>query len=114
MTIMKDYLDNIKKWKRRNFEFSEILPEVSKKFAGLTQSVYKDGSLSKKTKLLIAIASSLASKCEHCATNHIITAKKIGVTKEELAEMISVLVTVIGGSGWQQDNVFEVFDKTEI
>ncbi len=108
--FLSNYIEGNRQWKRSNREFAKILPEVASKFNALTAEVYQDGKLTRKTKVLLALAVSLAIKCEHCATNHLLTALKLGIQKEELAEVISVLITVMGGSGWLQKHLFDVYE----
>ena len=69
----------------------------TKRFFNLDSSVYKDGKLSKKTKELMGLCSSIVLRCDDCITYHLLELKKCGVTNEELIECFDVSL-VIGGS----------------
>ena len=55
---------------------------------------YRSSVIDRKTKELIAIAASLAFRCEGCLEGHIKKALKYGATKEELSEAISIAMGV--------------------
>ena len=60
----------------------------------------KDGHLTKKEKLVIAVASAVAAKCEICVKALTTEALKEGATIEELTEAASVASLVCAGSGF--------------
>lgn len=59
---------------------------------------YRASLLDRKTKELIAIAASLAFRCEGCLEGHIKKALKYGASKEELSETISIAMGVAAAS----------------
>ena len=59
---------------------------------------YRSSSIDRKTKELIAIAASLACRCEGCLEGHIKKALKYGASKEELSETISIAMGVAAAS----------------
>ncbi len=59
---------------------------------------YKQTLIDRKTKELIAIAASLAFKCQGCLEGHIKKAKKFGATPEEISETISIAMGVAAAS----------------
>jgi AhpD family alkylhydroperoxidase len=58
------------------------------------QETYKPSKIDRKTKELIAIAASLAFKCQGCLEGHIKKAIKFGATPEEISESISITMGV--------------------
>ncbi len=73
------------------------IPEVMKGFETIAQAATKDGALSKKTKELIALALGIAAHCDGCIGFHMQTLVKLGVTREELLETLSMAVYMGGG-----------------
>lgn len=55
------------------------------------------GALDAKTKELIALACSVTRLCEGCIEHHAKAAKKVGVTEQEVEEMVDVCVLMGGG-----------------
>ena len=62
------------------------------------RQTYKTSPIDRKTKELIAIAASLAFRCEGCLEGHIKKALKYGATKEELSETIAIAMGVAAAS----------------
>lgn len=73
------------------------IPDVMTAFSSLAQAASKEGSLDKKTKELIALALGIASHCDGCIGFHVQTLVKLGVTRQELLEMLSMTVYMGGG-----------------
>lgn len=73
------------------------IPDVMKAFAGLHNAVLSDGSLSAKTKELMALAISVSHRCDGCIASHARGAAKQGATEAEVAEAIGVAVLMTGG-----------------
>lgn len=92
------------KYQRIIEELSKYMGELKSKqpglmtgFEGMMQATSKDGALSHKVKELIALAIGIAGHCEGCIGFHVKKLIKLGVTKDELLEMISVAVYMGGG-----------------
>lgn len=69
-------------------------------WTGFTQFVGKafaDGSVSAKTKELIAIGIAVFSRCEYCIVGHVVNALKAGCTREEILEAATVAIGFGGG-----------------
>ncbi|MCD4765010.1 MAG: carboxymuconolactone decarboxylase family protein [Methanosarcinales archaeon] len=62
--------------------------------------IMDEGALSRKEKLLIALACTVALKCESCITTHTKEALKSGIKKEEILEAALVAGLICGGSGF--------------
>jgi AhpD family alkylhydroperoxidase len=60
----------------------------------------KDGHLTKKEKLIIAVAAAVVAKCEICVKSLTKEALKHGATIRELTEAASVASLICAGSGF--------------
>jgi AhpD family alkylhydroperoxidase len=69
------------------------------------KETYKPSVLDRKTKELVAIAASLAAKCQGCLEGHIKKAIKFGATRDEISESIAIAIGV---------NAAAVVDLTDI
>ena len=66
-----------------------------KSFNDLGRAATANGVLDRKTKELIALALSVASRCDPCIGFHMQTLMKLGVTRQEIDETLGV--TTMGG-----------------
>ncbi|MGK5595306.1 MAG: carboxymuconolactone decarboxylase family protein [Parachlamydiaceae bacterium] len=73
------------------------IPDVMNSFYSLAKASTNDGALSKKTKELIALALGIASHCDGCIGFHTQALIKLGVTREEFLETLSMAVYMGGG-----------------
>ncbi len=69
----------------------------TKRFFNLDTNVYKEGALSKKTKELIGLISSLVLRCDDCIEYHLNRCYEVEVSDEEIQEALSIGL-VVGGS----------------
>ena len=72
-------------------------PEVMKAFGELGRAATKEGALDAKTKELIALALSVAVRCDPCIAFHTQTLVKLGATRQELDETLGVATYMGGG-----------------
>jgi AhpD family alkylhydroperoxidase len=72
-------------------------PEVMKSFNDLGQSATASGVLDAKTKELIALALSIASRCDGCVAYHARRVSELGVERAEVVETIGVAIQMGGG-----------------
>ena len=73
------------------------IPDAMRGFGALAQAATKDGVLDAKTKELIAIALSVAVRCDPCVGFHAQALVKLGATRAELAEVMAMAVYMGGG-----------------
>lgn len=73
------------------------IPHILSSFEGLMKAATEDGALSKKTKVLMALALGIGSHCDGCIAKHVQTLVKLGMTRQELLETIGVAVFMGGG-----------------
>lgn len=87
-------------------------PEVMKSFSELGRAATSDGTLTAKTKELIALALSVASRCDPCIGFHMQTLVKLGVTRQEIDETLAVTTYMGGGpSLMYAANAIAAFDE---
>ncbi len=72
-------------------------PEVMKNFGELGRAATADGAIDRKTKELIALALSVAARCDPCIGFHMQTLVKLGVTRQEVDETLGVTTYMGGG-----------------
>jgi len=72
-------------------------PDVMKAFTELGRAATADGALDKKTKELIALALSVAVRCDPCIGFHTQALAKLGATRREVDETVGVAVYMGGG-----------------
>lgn len=66
-------------------------------FRSLVKAAGTDGALSHKEKELIALAISIAIRCEGCIVFHARACLRLGVSRAELLDMLGVAVEMGGG-----------------
>lgn len=72
-------------------------PEVMKSFNDLGKSATGSGVLDAKTKELIALALSVAARCDPCIGFHAKALVKLGATRQEVDETLGVTTYMGGG-----------------
>jgi AhpD family alkylhydroperoxidase len=72
-------------------------PEVMKAFNELGRAATAAGALDAKTKELIALALSVAVRCDPCIGFHAKSLVRLGATRQELDEMLAVATYMGGG-----------------
>jgi AhpD family alkylhydroperoxidase len=74
-------------------------------FKNLVSMIMKEGSLTAKEKSLIALACSVAVRCERCVQWHREMARKAGASREEMLEVAAIAGLVRMGSGFNAATV---------
>ena len=72
-------------------------PEVMKSFSELGRAATATGVLDAKTKELIALALSVAARCDPCIGFHAKALVKLGATRQEVDEVLGVTTYMGGG-----------------
>ncbi|MEO8059638.1 MAG: carboxymuconolactone decarboxylase family protein [Burkholderiales bacterium] len=72
-------------------------PDVMKSFGELGRAATSDGALDRKTKELIALALSVAARCDPCIGFHVQTLVKLGASRQEVDETLGVATYMGGG-----------------
>lgn len=73
------------------------VPDTLRGFSALAQAAGKAGALDKKAKELIAMALSVAARCDPCLGFHAEALVKLGCTRAEFEEMLGMCVYMGGG-----------------
>jgi len=71
--------------------------KIIKRIFNLDTNAFAEGALDKKTKELLGLVASMVLRCDDCVKYHLETSYKEGITKEEVAEAMSI-GTLIGGT----------------
>lgn len=71
--------------------------KVIKRIFNLDTNAYTEGALDVKTKELLGLVASAVLRCDDCVKYHLETSYKIGLTKEEVVEALSI-ATLVGGT----------------
>ena len=87
--FLKRLSENLPRIKKHNPEFYQTMVDQEK-------MAFKDGHLDNKTKELIAVALSIATKCPYCIPYHVEKALKAGASKDEMMEVAEVSITMGG------------------
>jgi AhpD family alkylhydroperoxidase len=67
------------------------------RFFTLDTKAYEDGALDAKTKELAGLAASLVLRCDDCIAYHVIRCKELGLSDEQVFEILNVGL-IVGGS----------------
>jgi AhpD family alkylhydroperoxidase len=79
-------------------EIGKLSPDTVKGYVTLGGAGAKTGHLDAKTRELIALAVAITLRCDGCITVHTAAAKKLGASKEEIAEALGVGISVNAGA----------------
>jgi AhpD family alkylhydroperoxidase len=72
-------------------------PDVMKGFSAIAQAALKPGALDAKTKELMALAISVAIRCDDCIAFHAKAAVERGAAREEILETLGMAVYMGAG-----------------
>ena len=94
-------MDELFDFKKHREEMNEKIfnlqnKQINRLFA-LDSGVYLDGELSKRTKELMGLVSSLVLRCDDCIKYHMIKVVQEGCTDGEIAETLAIGL-IIGGT----------------
>lgn len=88
--LLDEFYESVSKWKN-------VSPAEITKFMELLEVTERPNALDKKTKELIAIATSVVSHCQWCIAFHVKAAFDEGATAEEIRDAGWVAVLMGGG-----------------
>ena len=77
----------------------EAIPDVYAGYAQLSRAAMGDGALPARIKELIALSIAVTRECDGCIVAHARSAHRSGVTAEEVAEALGVVILMNGGPG---------------
>jgi AhpD family alkylhydroperoxidase len=94
----------VKNWPQMTKELTAQLrnlrggaPEVMKAFAGMAQAATAPKALDGKTKELIALAISVAVRCDDCIAFHVKAALREGASQDEVLETLGMAIYMGAG-----------------
>jgi AhpD family alkylhydroperoxidase len=108
-----DSMDEIREELRQPaIELRGLIPDVMKGYATLSSAAMSGGELSVGTKELIALAIAITRECDGCMVAHARGCVRAGVSRQQVAEMIGVAISLNGGPGtvWGP-RALRVFDE---
>ena len=76
----------------------KLSPETVKGYMALGGAGQKTGRFDAKTREMIALAAAVSLRCDGCIAVHTDAARKLGATKDEIAEALGVAISVNAGA----------------
>jgi AhpD family alkylhydroperoxidase len=95
--MVEDWLALINNMNGAVRDLRQAAPEVMKTFSDMTRSARVGNALDEKTKELIALAISVAVRCEPCIAYHAEGAIKRGASREAVAEALAMAILMGAG-----------------
>ena len=80
--------------KPQSNSYTMVDPRFREIYFQFYKETYKPSALDRKTKELIAIAASLAAKCQGCLEGHIKKALQAGASEQEISEALCIAAAV--------------------
>ena len=78
-------------------ELRKVVPDAMQGFSALAKGATQDGALDEKTKEFIALGIGVSKQCDGCIGFHVKALKRLGATREEVAEVMAMVVYMGGG-----------------
>ena len=95
--MVENYKDLIAGISAKTAQMRQEIPDVMQGFGAMVQAAGKAGALDAKTKELVAMALSVAARCDPCLGFHGKALVKLGATRAEVQEMLGMCVYMGGG-----------------
>lgn len=76
------------------------IPETVKGFGQMGHAAKADGALSEKTKEFIALGIAIATRCDSCIGFHVRSLVRLGATRAEFCEALSMATYMGGGPSY--------------
>ncbi len=92
-----DWNDFLADTNRQLAALRKEMPGSAKGFGELAKSAAAPGELDAKFKELIALAIGISKQCDACIGFHVKAARRLGATRQEIAETIAMCVYMGGG-----------------
>ena len=98
---------------RKGFsEFNNSSPETFEGFSKMGKPVKRNGELTEKTKEFIALGIAISTRCESCIGLHMEHLIRLGATRKEIVEVLSVCSYMGGGPSIMfSAKALEAFDQ---
>ena len=95
--MVESYANLIAAVSANSAKLRKDIPEVMQGFNAMAQSASKAGALDAKTKELIAMALSVAARCDPCVGYHAKALVELGASRAQVAEALGMAVYMGGG-----------------
>jgi AhpD family alkylhydroperoxidase len=82
---------------KMNEKLLEDNNKIIKRIFNLDTNAFMEGVLPKKTKELLGLGNSMVLRCDDCVRYHLEECHKLGISKEEVVEALSISL-LIGGT----------------
>lgn len=90
----------------------KAFPQTDKGFGQMGQAAKSEGALSEKTKEFIALGIAISTKCESCVGFHTRALVRLGATRAEVVEALSMATYMGGGPAYAfSAKALEAFDQ---
>ncbi len=95
---MSNIVDEFNVYREKmNSRILEDNNKIIKRIFNLDTNAFMEGALNVKTKELLGLVASAVLRCDDCVRYHLETCHKEGLSKEEVAEALSI-ATLVGGT----------------
>ncbi len=94
---MENNKELLKEVKQSLAKLGREYPDVMKAFSSFMGEVEEPGALDTKTKELIAVSLSVATRCKWCIAFHVKNALDVGASRKEVMEACFVAALMAGG-----------------
>lgn len=109
---MKDWLETTRELSADLKNLRAGVPEVMKAFSSVAQNALAATALDGKTKELIALAISVAVRCDDCVAFHAKAAFEQGASRDEVAATLGMAVYMgAGPSAMYASHALQAFDQ---
>jgi AhpD family alkylhydroperoxidase len=113
MESTMDWANSIETTRSQLRGLNKAMPETSRAFSALTSTVHATGVLDAKVKEFVALAISVADRCEPCIGFHILALGRAGASRDEVSDVLSIAIQMGGGpSLMYAAKALECWDQT--
>jgi AhpD family alkylhydroperoxidase len=77
---------------------AKLSPDAVKGYVTLSGASQRTGHIDAKTRELIALAVAISLRCDGCIAVHSAAARKNGATREEVAEALTIAISINAGA----------------
>ncbi len=110
--LMKEWNQYRNQLRARVTEIGNLSADTVKGYLALSGAGGRTNHLDAKTRELIALAAAVTLRCDGCIAVHTAEARKLGISKEELAEALGVAISVNAGAALvYSTRAFDAFDS---
>ena len=95
--MVEDWLTLISNMNGAVRDLRQAAPEVMKTFGDMARAAHGGNALDRKTKELVALAISVAIRCDPCIANHAEGAIREGASREAVAETLAMAIYMGAG-----------------